>query len=81
MTRIAGVDERMWIQLYMHNKPYIVKELDGLIADFAEYKEQLLPTRERVDKFLVSQGSSYEECKREKCTKMLKNYNELTKGK
>ena len=33
MTRIAGVDEKMWIQLYMYNQPFIVEELNGLIAN------------------------------------------------
>ena len=33
-----------------------LKELDLLIEDFAEYKEQLLPTKERYDSYLESQG-------------------------
>ena len=32
MTRIAGVDERVWTPLYAYNRKNIVKELDGLIA-------------------------------------------------
>ena len=41
MTRIAGVDEKMWLQLYMHNRTNIVKELDGLIAHLSAYKEAI----------------------------------------
>ena len=37
MTRIAGVDEKMWIELYMENKEYIVAELEGLIENLSVY--------------------------------------------
>lgn len=35
---------------------FSLKELDLLIADFEEYKEQLLPTKKRFDAWLKSQG-------------------------
>ena len=35
---------------------FSLKELDLLIADFAEYNEQLLPTKKRFDTWLESQG-------------------------
>lgn len=41
MTRIAGVDEKMWTQLYMYNKEYIVKELSGLITNLQVYKKAI----------------------------------------
>lgn len=41
MTRIAGVDENMWIKLYMYNKLHIVEELDGLIKTLASYREAI----------------------------------------
>ena len=41
MTRIAGVDEKMWTQLYMYNKEYIVKELSGLIDNLQVYKKAI----------------------------------------
>ncbi len=41
MTRIAGVDERMWIQLYMYNRECIVEELDGLIRNLTVYKDAI----------------------------------------
>ncbi len=41
MTRIAGVDEKMWTQLYMYNKEYIIKELSGLIANLQVYKKAI----------------------------------------
>ncbi len=41
MTRIAGVDEQMWTQLYMYNRTAILEELDGLIGNLARYKEAI----------------------------------------
>lgn len=41
MTRIAGVDENMWTELYMRNREYIVSELDGLIQHLAEYRDAI----------------------------------------
>lgn len=41
MTRIAGVDERMWTKLYLYNKERIVEELDGFIAHLSEYRDAI----------------------------------------
>ncbi len=41
MTRIAGVDERMWSELYMYNRDYILEELDGLLSHLQEYRNAL----------------------------------------
>ncbi len=41
MTRIAGVDEKMWIQLYMENREYILSELNGLIQNLSVYRDCL----------------------------------------
>lgn len=41
MTRIAGVDERIWTQLYMCNREYILEELDGLIESLNEYRKAI----------------------------------------
>ncbi len=41
MTRIAGVDEKMWTQLYMSNQEYILAELDGLISHLSVYREAI----------------------------------------
>ena len=41
MTRIAGVDEKMWTQLYMENRPYILAELEGLIENLSVYRDAL----------------------------------------
>ncbi len=41
MTRIAGVDEKMWTQLYFHNKDCILEELNGFIEHISAYREAL----------------------------------------
>lgn len=42
MTRIAGVDEKVWTPLYACNRKNIVRELDGLIAQLSRYREALV---------------------------------------
>lgn len=41
MTRIAGVDEKMWTQLYMCNRTPILDELNGLIDELTVYRNAL----------------------------------------
>ena len=41
MTRIAGVDEKIWTELYMCNRESVLEELNGLIAALGEYKAAL----------------------------------------
>ncbi len=38
MTRIAGVDECIWTQLYMSNREYALEELKGLIENLEKYR-------------------------------------------
>ena len=39
MTRIAGVDERIWSQLYLYNRANILTELDCLIENLKVYRD------------------------------------------
>ena len=41
MTRIAGVDEKIWTQLYMSNREYALEELNGLIGHLERYRAAL----------------------------------------
>ena len=41
MTRIAGVDERMWTQLYMATRDCIEAELEGLIEHLTVYLDAI----------------------------------------
>ncbi len=42
MTRIAGVDEKVWTPLYACNRKNIVHELNGLIGKLTEYRDALV---------------------------------------
>ena len=42
MTRIAGVDEKVWTPLYACNRKNIVHELNGLIGKLTEYRDALM---------------------------------------
>lgn len=41
MTRIAGVDEIMWSELYLSNRENLLAELDLLIGHLSEYRKAL----------------------------------------
>lgn len=41
MTRIAGVDEKIWTELYMCNKDFVLTELDGLLQNLTIYRDAL----------------------------------------
>ena len=56
MTRIAGVDERMWTELYMYNRPYILEELDGLIRHLQVYREAIAEKDEQALSNALKEG-------------------------
>ena len=56
MTRIAGVDERMWTQPYRANRENLLGELDGLIARLGEYREALARDDGEVLSALLREG-------------------------
>ncbi len=41
MTRIAGVDEKIWTELYLANKEHILEELDVLIENLSRYRKAI----------------------------------------
>ena len=41
MTRIAGVDEKIWTELYFANQENVLTELNGLIFHLTEYRDAL----------------------------------------
>lgn len=47
MTRIAGVDEKMWTELYMYNREYLLAELDIFICNLEKYKSALAANNEK----------------------------------
>jgi prephenate dehydrogenase len=56
MTRIAGVDERVWTELYFSNKENILNELNGLILHLQEYVTALKTDDEKALSELLKAG-------------------------
>lgn len=48
MTRIAGVDEKIWTELYMQNRAFVLEELDGLIKELSVYRDALASEDEQA---------------------------------
>ena len=56
MTRIAGVDEQMWTQLYMANRTCLQAELEGLIDNLAIYLKALKEGDEVALSHILKEG-------------------------
>ncbi len=56
MTRIAGVDEAMWTQLYLNNKDVLLDELQGLIGNLSAYEKALANGDEAALSALLKEG-------------------------
>ena len=56
MTRIAGVDEKMWTELYLHNREYLLSELSGLIENLEKYKAAIEEKDENGLQELLKEG-------------------------
>jgi len=56
MTRIAGVDENVWTQLYMMNAKNLSEEIDGLIKNLSVYSEALKRGDEKALKEALKEG-------------------------
>ncbi len=56
MTRIAGVDERVWTPLYAHNRENVVRELDGLIDALSAYRDALRASDDEKLSALLKEG-------------------------
>ncbi len=41
LTRIANINERLWPQLFILNKDYLVKEIDGFIDEMESFKQMI----------------------------------------
>lgn len=61
MTRIAGVDEKVWTPLYACNRENIVRELDGLIGNLTQYRDALLQENDEKLSQLLKDGRSIRE--------------------
>lgn len=53
MTRVAWLNERMWAELFIENKDYLMQELDVLIENLSQYRSALADNdRERMESLL-----------------------------
>ena len=41
MTRVAALNDRMWSEIFLDNKDYLIAEIDGLIRHLNDYKEAI----------------------------------------
>lgn len=41
MTRVAWLNEKMWTELFMENKDYLIREIDMIIRSLCEYRTAL----------------------------------------
>ncbi len=56
MTRVGGVDERLWTELYFANKDYLITETEGLINRLREYCTALESGEEEKMRQLLKEG-------------------------
>ena len=56
MTRIAGVDEKIWTELYLLNKEHILEELDGLIENLTKYRNTIENEGEEALSQILKEG-------------------------
>lgn len=62
MTRIAGVDEKIWTRLYFLNRKNIADELGCLIGELQKYEAALLSGDEQTLSGLLKEGRLCKEC-------------------
>lgn len=56
MTRVGGVDETLWSELYFANRDYLIAEINGLAARLQEYSKTLETGGEEEMKSLLRSG-------------------------
>lgn len=56
MSRVAGVDENLWTELFRQNREPLLAELDGLIERLAQYRDALRDGDEEGLRGLLREG-------------------------
>ena len=41
LTRIAKINEKMWAELFLMNKEYLISEMDSFIKEFTAFKNMI----------------------------------------
>ncbi len=61
MTRIATMNEKMWTELFMQNREYLIYELDLLIENLGRYSEALKAGDHETMNKLIAEGRELKE--------------------
>lgn len=61
MTRIATMNEKMWTELFMQNREYLVYELDLLIENLSKYSKALKAGDYETMNSLIAEGRELKE--------------------
>ena len=61
LTRVAKLNETMWTELFLDNADYLGRELDGLIASLAAYRDALAAGDAESLKSLLREGRERKE--------------------
>lgn len=56
MTRVGGVDEKLWTELYFCNRDFIYEETNGLIERLKEYRDALRDGDEDKMRAILKEG-------------------------
>ncbi len=66
-TRVAYLDEKMWSELFLENRDYLTKEIDGLIGELTRYRDAIADgDRGRLEQ-LLAEGKKCKSAVLEKC--------------
>ena len=67
LTRVAYLNEDMWTELFMSNKDFLLRELDGFVSEIMMYKNALENNDEEELRNLLAQGRTMKEKVDGKC--------------
>ena len=56
MTRVGGVDENLWTELYLNNREHLLEETQGLISRLEEYCTALQKEDAEALRALLKEG-------------------------
>ncbi len=59
MTRIAGLDENVWTELFFLNSDYLTAEIDRLVFQLQKYRNALIHSDENKMRELLAEGKKY----------------------
>jgi Prephenate dehydrogenase len=72
-TRVAYLDEKMWTELFMENRDFLSKEINGLISELSKYAEALEKDDPAKLMKLLAEGKKCKTAVLKKCGPAQKN--------